>query len=269
MQFLEKLIEATAWPMERPASYGPFHLIFTFVGLALCILAAYLLRKTDERGNRIVLWSVGGFLAITELYKQLFYYFYIGDHSYQWWIFPFQLCSVPMYLCLIAPFLKKGKVQSAMYHFMTTFNLLGGAIAFAEPSGLTHEYWTLTLHAFVWHMLLVFIGFYLIASGRGAKTMKDYGSSVVVFLCLAVVAFVINLIFWDVSQGSIKMFYVGPAESPLIVFKDIAKACGWYVCTAVYLPAVSAGAFLVFLPAYLCERRKKKRIKALDTEQNT
>ena len=35
MQFLEKLIEATAWPMERPASYGPFHLIFTFVGLAL------------------------------------------------------------------------------------------------------------------------------------------------------------------------------------------------------------------------------------------
>ena len=196
MQFLEKLIEATAWPMERPASYGPFHLIFTFVGLALCILAAYLLRKTDERGNRIVLWSVGGFLAITELYKQLFYYFYIGDHSYQWWIFPFQLCSVPMYLCLIAPFLKKGKVQSAMYHFMTTFNLLGGAIAFAEPSGLTHEYWTLTLHAFVWHMLLVFIGFYLIASGRGAKTMKDYGSSVVVFLCLAVVAFVINLIFW-------------------------------------------------------------------------
>ena len=113
MQFLEKLIEATAWGMEKPPAYGGFHLTFTFVGLAVCILLAYLLRNTGERGNRIVLWSVGGFLALTEIYKQLFYYFYIGDHSYQWWIFPFQLCSVPMYLCLIAPFLKKGKVQIA------------------------------------------------------------------------------------------------------------------------------------------------------------
>ncbi len=269
MQFLEKLIEATAWGMEKPPAYGGFHLTFTFVGLVICILLAYLLRNVGERGNRIVLWSVGGFLALTEIYKQLFYYFHMGDHSYQWWIFPFQLCSVPMYLCLIAPFLKKGKVQSAMYHFMTTFNLLGGAIAFAEPSGLTHEYWTLTLHAFVWHMVLVFVGFYLIASGRGAKTMKDYGSSVVVFLCLAVVAFCINLIFWDVSGGSIKMFYVGPGESPLIVCKDIAKNYGWYVCTALYLPAVSAGAFLVFLPVYLYERHKKKRIKSLDTANNT
>jgi hypothetical protein len=127
-----------------------------------------------------------------------------------------------MYLCLIAPFLKEGKVQSAMYHFMTTFNLLGGLMAFIEPSGLVHEYWTLTLHAFLWHMMLIFVGFYLIASGRGAKTMRDYRSSAVLFLVLAAMAFIINLIFWVPSDGDIKMFYVGPAISPLAVFKEIA-----------------------------------------------
>ena len=245
--------------MEKPKAYGPFHLIFLFVGLAVCILLAFLLRKTGKKGNRAVLLTVGIFLAATEIYKQLFYFYHIGDHAYQWWIFPFQLCSVPMYLCLIAPFLREGKVQSAMYHFMTTFNLLGGLIAFAEPSGLIHGYWTLTLHAFVWHMVLVFVGFYLIASGRGAKTMKDYGSSVILFLCLAAAAFLINLIFWDVSGGSIKMFYVGPATSPIIVFKQISEACGWFVCDLVYLPALCAGAFLVFLPVYLLERRKRRR----------
>ena len=144
ISFLESFIEATAWEMDKPKAYGPFHLIFTFVGLAVCILLAYLLRHTGKRGNKAVLLSVGIFLAVTEIYKQLFYYYYIGDHTYQWWIFPFQLCSVPMYLCLIAPFLKEGKVQSAMYHFMTTFNLLGGLMAFIEPSGIVHEYWTLT-----------------------------------------------------------------------------------------------------------------------------
>lgn len=261
MKLLENWIEATAWGMDKPEAYGPFHLIFTFVGLAVCVLLAYLLRNTGRRGNRAVLWGVGGFLLLTEIYKQLFYYYYIGDHSYEWWIFPFQLCSVPMYLCLIAPFLKEGKVQSAMYHFMTTFNLLGGLMAFMEPSGIVHEYWTLTLHAFIWHMLLIFIGLYLIASGRGAKTMKDYRWSVAVFLCLAVMAFIINLIFWIPSEGTIKMFYVGPATSPLAVFKQISKACGWLVCDLVYIPAVCAGAFLLFLPVYLYERRKIKKLQ--------
>ncbi len=259
MNILQKLIEATAWTMEKPKAYGPFHLIFTFVGLAVCVLLAYLLRKTGKRGNRIVLVSVGAFLIITEIYKQLFYYYHIGGGSYQWWIFPFQLCSVPMYLCVIAPFLKEGKVQSAMYHFMTTFNLLGGLMAFIEPSGIVHEYWTLTLHAFLWHMALIFVGFYLIASGRGAKTMKDYKSSVIMFLTLAAVAFIINLIFWVPSKGDIKMFYVGPAISPLAVFKNIAETCGWYVNTPIYLFAVSLGAFLMFLPVYLHERRKQKK----------
>ena len=165
-----------------------------------------------------------------------------------------------MYLCLIVPFLKEGKVQRAMYHFMTTFNLLGGIMAFAEPSGIIHGYWTLTLHAFIWHMVLIFVGLYLIASGRGAKTMKDYRSSVVLFLVLAAMAFAINLIFWNVSEGTIKMFYVGPAISPLAVFKDIAKAWGWYVNTPIYLFAVSLGAFLLFLPVYLYERRKRKAL---------
>ena len=259
MNFLERFIEATAWTMEKPKAYGPFHLIFTFVGLAVCILLAYLLRHTGKRGNRIVLVSVGAFLMITEVYKQLFYFYHIGGGSYEWWIFPFQLCSVPMYLCVIAPFLKEGKVQSAMYHFMTTFNLMGGLMAFIEPSGIVHEYWTLTLHAFIWHMMLVFVGFYLIASGRGAKAWKDYRSSVVMFLCLAVFAFVINLIFWVPSEGSIKMFYVGPATSPLLVFKQISEACGWLVCDLVYLPAVSLGALLMFLPVYLYEKKKKQK----------
>lgn len=259
MNTIESFINATAWTMEKPRAYGPFHLIFTFVGLAVCVLLAYLLRKTGKKGNRIVLWSVGGFLLVTEIYKQLFYFYYIGEGSYPWWVFPFQLCSVPMYLCLIAPFLREGRVQSAMYHFMTTFNLLGGLMAFIEPSGIVHEYWTLTLHAFLWHMVLNFVGFYLIASGRGAKTLKDYRSSVLMLLALSALAFAINLIFWGPAQGDINMFYVGPAVSPLAVFKNIAGALGWYVNTPIYLFALCLGAFLIFLPVYLWENRKNKK----------
>jgi len=249
---------ATAWTMEKPKAYGAFHLIFTFVGVVVCILLARKLRHVSERGNRIVLFSVGFFLVLTEIYKQLFYCYYIGNGSYQWWIFPFQLCSVPMYLCLFASVLKKGKIQSGMFCFMTTYNLLGGIMAFIEPSGIVHEYWTLTLHAFIWHMLLIFVGAYLIASGRFAKTKKEFLSATVVFLVLAVIAFSINLIFWDVSNGSINMFFVGPKNSSLAVFKQISEKFGWYVSTLLYVPTVCLGAFLVFLPAYLYNKKKEK-----------
>ena len=63
--FLERFIEMTAWEMTKPRAYGPFHLIFTFVGLAISLFAAYKLRKTDEKGNRIVLFCSGAFLMLT------------------------------------------------------------------------------------------------------------------------------------------------------------------------------------------------------------
>jgi uncharacterized membrane protein YwaF len=257
---LDKAIEATAWKMTPPPAYGAFHLLFMFIGIALCFLIAYKLRGISERGHKAVLFSVGMFLIITEIYKQLFYYFYMsnpdGVNQYDWWIFPFQLCSVPMYLCLIAPLLKKGKVQSGMYNFMTTFNLLGGLMAFIEPSGIVHEYWTLTIHAFLWHMLLIFVGFYLIASGRFAKTKKDYLYAVVTFVCLCAIAFCINLIFWNAADGDINMFYVGPRNSPLVIFNDISAKFGWFVNTILYIPVVSFGAFLIYLPAHFYAKKK-------------
>ena len=256
IEALDQILEATAWKMTPPPAYGIFHLSFTFIGIAVCALLAYKLRNLSERGHKIVLGCTGGFLILTEIYKQLFYVFYMSDHSYVWWIFPFQLCSVPMYLCIIAIFLKPGPFRNGIYGFMTTYNLLGGLMAFIEPSGITHGYWTLTLHAYIWHMMLIFIGIYLIASGRFAKTGKDYWHATFTFIALCAVAFSINLIFRDVSGGSINMFFVGPSNSSLAVFKDISKNFGWYVSTALYIPTVMLGAFLVYLPAHLYAKKK-------------
>ena len=262
VEFLDKAIEATAWKMTPPPAYGVFHLSLTFIGIALCIFISYKLRNISEKGNKIVLLTIGTFLIITEIYKQLFYYFYMsnpdGINQYDWWIFPFQLCSVPMYLCIIALFLKPGPLLNGIYGFMTTYNLLGGLMAFIEPSGITHSYWTLTLHAYLWHMSLIFIGVYLIISGRCAKTKKDFLYAAITFVVLCVVAFCINLIFWNSSGGDINMFFVGPRNSSLAVFKDIATNFGWYVSTALYIPAVTLGAFLIFLPVHIYYKKKGK-----------
>lgn len=244
--WLEELMAATAWEMTRPKPYGAFHLIFVFVGLALSAFLAWKLRNADEKTNRRLLLTIGITLMVSEVYRQLFYCLHVGKGEFQWWAFPFQLCDMPMYLCVIAPLLKRGKVQQGMYNFMVAYNLLGGFMALVEPSGLTHEYITLTFHAFCWHILLVFIGLYLALSNRAGAKMKDYWSATATFLVLCCVAFGINVALRGVSNGTINMFFVGPSNSSLVVFKDISKRFGWYVSTLVYIPAVCLGAFLVF-----------------------
>ena len=52
------------------------------------------------------------------------------------------------------------------------------------------------------------------------------------------------------------MFFVGPAKSSLIVFSWIAENLGWYVSTALYIPVVCLGAFLIFLPFHLHAKKK-------------
>ena len=142
-----------------------------------------------------------------------------------------------------------------MYDFMMLYNLLGGAISFAEPSGLLHPYLTLTVHALLWHMSLVFVGLYLILSGRGKPEMPNYKSATKMFLALCLVAFCINLLFRDVSKGSINMFFVGPSNSSIVVFKQISEAFGWYVSTAVYIPAVCLGTYLLMLIIRYLQKR--------------
>ena len=142
-----------------------------------------------------------------------------------------------------------------MCGFLMTYNMLGGFISFFEPSGLLHEYWTLTFHALIWHMLLVFLGTFIALSGRGCRSRKDYWGATVTFLVLCAVAFGINCAFWNISGGQINMFFVGPANSSLVVFHQISEMLGWYVSTAVYIPATCLGAYVIYLGFRFVQRK--------------
>ena len=140
--------------MEPPPAYGAFHILFTLIGFAVCGFSAWKLRNVSDKTAGRILFACGLVLSLSEVFKQFFCYYVIADGAYHWGEFPFQLCSVPMYLCLITPWLKPGKLRRALYSFMVLYNLLGGAIAFTEPSGLLHGHLFLTAHSCVWHMLL-------------------------------------------------------------------------------------------------------------------
>ena len=112
--------------MEAPSPYSAFHLGLTAAGL----LTAFLLARRLSRTQRPVklLFICGLLLALSEVYKQLFRYYIVNGGHYDWWYFPFQLCSVPMYLCLLLPLLQTawhGRIARAFYTFLQDYGLLG------------------------------------------------------------------------------------------------------------------------------------------------
>ena len=120
LEKLDLFLESMRWPMTPPVAYSWFHILFTLGGFALCAFAAWKLRKVSDKTARWILFSIGVLLGLTEIYKQLFYYFAVNDNSYAWGDFPFQFCSVPMYICLIAPLAEAGQAAAGYVQLCST-----------------------------------------------------------------------------------------------------------------------------------------------------
>ena len=247
----------TAWEMEKPVAYGGFHILFTLVLLAIAVSAAWLLRNTKDGGNRIVLGAVGGFLLLAEVYKILFH-MTVDPYDWQFWgTFPFQLCSVPMYLSLFCAFCKKEKLNRYFYEFMFAVNMFGGIMAFIEPSGINHAYVTLTVHAYIWHMALIFLGLYLYFSKRACVEKKSYVYAVVVYLAACGVAQCFNVLF----AGKVNCFYISPYMcSPLAVYKDIYESCGWIVNLLLMILGMLIASAAVYYIGYFFRQKARKQV---------
>lgn len=254
---MKNLIEKLAIPMETPKSYGSFHLKFFLIGLAISILLAFLLRKTNEKQNKIVLGFVGLVLLVSEIVKQLFHFYNINNETYAWWIFPFQLCSIPMYLCIISLFLPNGKLRSFLFEFMFSITMFTGFISFLEPSGLNHPWLFLTYHSYIWHMLLVFLGLYLYMSKRACTTKIGYLKAIITFIVLVGIAQLLNI---TIIKPGFNMFYISPyVQSSLVVLSTIWIKFGWIPCMLCYVIGVSLAASVVYYIFYSFRKRKNNQ----------
>ena len=248
--FLESVLRATAWPMTPPAPYSAFHILLTIFGAGIAVFLARIFSKkvrsmaAPEPYFCRILFSCGVLLALMELYKQAFLYLIEFGGHFDWWYFPFQLCSVPMYICLAAPLLHSEKALRRAATFLQDFGLLGGIMALAVPPGLMHPYWTMTLHGFIWHFILLFLGLFCCMAGISGHTRRDYMEILPFFLFCCLTACVINVAAGPTADAD--MFYISPFHpSSQPVFHEIACAVGIFWGNLLYVLSMIAGGFLM------------------------
>lgn len=210
-----------------------------------------------------IFFLFGVLMLCSEIWKQLTLTFLLGHGTYNLWYFPFQLCSIPMYIFLALPFVRSVKFRRTLLCFLMCYALLGGIAVFADTSGLHYSYAPLTVHSYLWHILMIgtalFSGIILSreqskensglifsAKPRLVISFRTFAAGTVLYLACCLTAVIINLSL-D-GYGTINMFYINP-DYPMqqIIFRDIASRTGNLLSIFIYVGATVSGAFLIFL----------------------
>lgn len=219
--------------------------------LILATLFACILSRSSDAVLRGFFGALAVFLPASEIGKQLLLYVTNG-YQYQWWYFPFQLCSMPLYLLPIWYLHRKddSRLSRTLAVFLTDFSILGGIAVFADQSGMQYALPVLTVHSYLWHFLMILLGLTLFLSGKSETCPKAFLSPGILFLFLAFLATLWNVLFH--TQGSINMFYVSPYENMnQIVFRSLTPFIGQTPAKLLYLLSILAGAFLVHMLLYI------------------
>ena len=223
------------------------------------------LEKDVRYGKPVVV--AGIVLIVLELWKQLTLWIVIEGGQYNVWYFPFQLCSLPMYLALIYGILRNrtGRrvcmVKRALLTFLQDYGFLGGALALIVHEGLMHPgHPLLTAHGFVWHIVMLLTALYIHRMGLADTSLRGFQRTLPIFGLAAVTAECINVALH--SYGDCDMFYISPYHlSSQPVFRSIDAAIGRPAGILLYLASVVFGAFLLHLLFSLRKYRQDQSCK--------
>ena len=273
MSIFERILYLLQADMETPASYGVWHICFLLLTAAASVLAVWRFRNASEKTLRKLLLGVWIGLAALEVYKQLVFSLDVTDGvaswSYQWYAFPFQFCSSPLYVLPFAVFPKSDRIRSAVMSFLATFSLFGGLAVMAYPGDVFISMIGINIQTMVHHGSQVVLGILLAAWNRRRMGKVFFAGGIAVFAILAAVAMLLNLgvhaALAAAGMGDLtfNMFFISPYfDCTLPVLSAIYPVVPYPVFLALYLLGFSAVAGGIFTLEkgilYLTGRRTAK-----------
>ncbi len=227
---MKEFLELTHFEMIKPTPYGAFHLSVILLSVLAIILFWHRFENKNERQNNRILFFTGVFLLTLEIYKQFYFTHIIGGGHYIWAVFPFQPCSIPMYLCIIMPFIKNKIIKKAFYNYIFIFGTLGGIIVFIFPHNVLTTHLSINFHTLFWHFTLIFLGVFLYKTDM-VDLRSGYGQPTLLYLCFAVIALFINILVYKFLNQFISMFFIGPKIENIFLISDLHHLLGWPIAS--------------------------------------
>ena len=266
MEIWTKILQILDTQMETPEPYGWFHLLWLGITAAAAALAALHGGKmSDKKINNIVLVTAIVTIVL-EVYKQINFTF--GDGSaapaYQWYAFPWQFCSTPMYIGLLAGLCRKGKLHDALCAYLATFALFAGLAVMFYPVTVFVPTIGINIQTMVCHGGMVAIGVLLLASGHVKLELRTLRRALPVFLVMVLSAAVFNEAAYRAGITDFNMFFISPHCAPsLPVYSLVQGVLPFPWSLAVYVLGFTAAAGIVLAAAMgICRLAAREKCAA-------
>ena len=254
MTFLQSVLAFLNTSMEQPQPYGWFHILFFLLSfLALIPLLCFPKKPSDDHIRRVV-WVTAAIVTVLEIYKQINFSFSYENgisFDYQWYAFPFQFCSTPMYIGLLAGIFKKGKVHESLCAYLATYALFAGVSVMVYPTTVFVPTIGINIQTMICHGSMITIGIYLFASGYVPLKHKTVLKAMPVFAIMVMMAAIMNEIAHQtglLETETFNMFFISPYCDPsLPVYSLVQGVVPFPWCLILYILGFTAAAEIMLL----------------------
>lgn len=255
MNTFEKILAFLDGEMPVPTWFGWYHILCLFIlaGITFCLVKFYK-NSSDKTFRNIILitWIV---ITVLEIYKQLNYSFDVesATWSYDWYYFPFQFCSTPLYVLPFIVFLKDGKLRDACMAFTMSYAMFAGLAVMVYPGDVYTENLGINIQTMVHHASQVFIGIFVAVHERKKFSKKFFLSATFVFAIVLIIALLFNVLgHVFVPEQRLNMFFIGPYDGcKLPILNVIYPVVPWILFFFIYFIGFSLIAMLVCFIANL------------------
>lgn len=253
MDFFRIILEILDTQMEVPRLYGFFHIFCLVLTAALTVFAIHRGRHHNgETVRRVVLWTAVAVILL-EIYKQINFTF--GDGSaaaeYQWYAFPWQFCSTPMYAGLLAGLTARGRLHRALCAYLASYCVFAGAAVMFYPVTVFIGTVGINIQTMVCHGSMVVIGGYLLGSGYVKIEPRTLLRALPVFAAGVMLAGVMNQMAHHSGITGFNMFFISPYEEcELPVYSLVHEVLPFPLNWMVYVLGFTAAAGAVLLLAW-------------------
>ena len=252
MEVLGKIIEVLDYSIETPKPYGAFHLTFLILTVLLSVYLSVKYKDASEKTYKKIVFIAWVIMVVLELYKQFNYTFsYDGKaitSDYQWYAFPYQFCSTPLYVFPFIVFCKNKNVYQAVVSFTMTFVFFAGVAVMLYPNDIYISTLGIDIQTSIHHGLQAVIGSLTICRFRKhLKDIKFYLKGMIAFVVLLAIALVLNLLAPLFTDETFNMFYISPYFNCHIPILSIINEKAPYI---IFLISYVLGFMLVALIIY-------------------
>lgn len=255
MDILAGMLRVLDAEMETPQLFGWFHLLWLgitfFSAFALCVWHR---KGGDERRVRNVVFGVALTVIILEIYKMINFSFSYEDgisFDFQWYAFPWQFCSTPMYVGFLAGVLSKGKVHDALCAYLATFAVFAGTAVMIYPGDVFIDTIGINIQTMICHGSMITVGIYLLYTGYVKLEHKTILKALPVFACTVMIALILNEVAYYsglLKTDSFNMFFISRhLESTLPVYSLVHNSVPFPINLVIYIAGFTAAAYMMLV----------------------